>query len=55
VAQAAKRILIVDDQPHVLGVLRELVASYRHEHPYEITTMQAVATRSASCNVSAST
>ena len=43
VANAAKRILIVDDQPHVLGVLRELVASYRHEHPYEITTMQAVA------------
>jgi DNA-binding NtrC family response regulator len=43
VSQAAKRILIVDDQPHVLGVLRELVASYQHEHPYEITTMQAVA------------
>lgn len=41
-AKAAKRILIVDDQPHVLGVLRELVASYRHEYPYEITTTQNV-------------
>jgi DNA-binding NtrC family response regulator len=42
VAKAARRILIVDDQPHVLGVLRELVASYRHEYPYEITTTQNV-------------
>jgi DNA-binding NtrC family response regulator len=42
VAKAAKRVLIVDDQPHVLGVLRELVASYRHEYPYEITTTQNV-------------
>ena len=41
-AKAAKRVLIVDDQPHVLGVLRELVASYRHEYPYEITTTQNV-------------
>lgn len=39
---AAKRVLIVDDQPHVLGVLRELIASYRHEHPYEVTTAQTV-------------
>jgi DNA-binding NtrC family response regulator len=42
VAKASKRVLIVDDQPHVLGVLRELVASYRHEYPYEITTTQNV-------------
>jgi two-component system, NtrC family, nitrogen regulation response regulator GlnG len=42
VAKAAKRVLIVDDQPHVLGVLRELVASYRHEYAYEITTTQNV-------------
>ena len=41
-AKAAKRILIVDDQPHVLGVLRELLASYRHEYAYEITTTQNV-------------
>jgi len=42
VATAPKRVLIVDDQPHVLGVLRELIASYKHEHPYEITTTQVV-------------
>ena len=42
VATATKRVLIVDDQPHVLGVLRELIASYRHEHAYEITTAQSV-------------
>src|SRR5262250_2282649 len=42
VSNPAKRVLIVDDQPHVLGVLRELIASYRHEHVYEITTTQAV-------------
>ena len=41
-SNAAKRVLIVDDQPHVLGVLRELIASYRHEHVYEITTTQSV-------------
>jgi DNA-binding NtrC family response regulator len=40
--KATKRVLIVDDQPHVLGVLRELVASYRHEYAYEITTTQNV-------------
>jgi len=42
VSNPAKRVLIVDDQPHVLGVLRELIASYRHEHVYEITTTQSV-------------
>jgi DNA-binding NtrC family response regulator len=42
VATTPKRVLIVDDQPHVLGVLRELIASYKHEHPYEITTTQVV-------------
>jgi len=42
VVNAVKRVLIVDDQPHVLGVLRELIASYRHECPYEVTTTQSV-------------
>jgi DNA-binding NtrC family response regulator len=42
VSNTAKRVLIVDDQPHVLGVLRELIASYRHEHAYEVTTAQSV-------------
>jgi DNA-binding NtrC family response regulator len=43
VAKITKRILIVDDQPHVLSVLRDLLASYRHEYAYEITTTQTVA------------
>jgi two-component system phosphate regulon response regulator OmpR len=41
--KAMKRILIVDDQPRVLETLRDIVASFRHEHAYEITTAQAVA------------
>src|SRR6267143_3522561 len=40
---ATKRVLVIDDQPRVLEVLRDVLASLRHEHPYEITTMQAVA------------
>jgi DNA-binding NtrC family response regulator len=40
---ATKRILIIDDQPRVLDTLREIVASFQHEHAYEITTVQAVA------------
>ena len=39
----AKRILIVDDQQRVLDVLREVLASFRHRHAYEITTAQSVA------------
>ena len=41
--KAMKRILIVDDQPRVLDTLREIVASFQHQHTYEITTAQAVA------------
>jgi DNA-binding NtrC family response regulator len=41
--EAAKRVLIVDDQPRVLEVLREILASFRHAHAYEITTAQSVA------------
>jgi DNA-binding NtrC family response regulator len=41
--KATKRILIVDDQPRVLDVLREILASFRHEHAYEVTTTHAVA------------
>jgi DNA-binding NtrC family response regulator len=37
-----KRILIIDDQPHVLDALREIVAAFQHEHPYEITTARSV-------------
>jgi DNA-binding NtrC family response regulator len=38
-----KRILIVDDQPRVLETLRDVLASFQHEHAYESTTAQAVA------------
>jgi DNA-binding NtrC family response regulator len=40
---ATKRVLIVDDQPRVLDVLRDILASFRHEHTYEITTTHSVA------------
>jgi DNA-binding NtrC family response regulator len=36
-----KRVLIVDDQPHVLDALREIVAAFQHAHPYEITTARS--------------
>jgi DNA-binding NtrC family response regulator len=41
--KATKRVLIIDDQPRVLDVLRDIVASFRHEHVYEITTTNSVA------------
>ena len=41
--KATKRVLIVDDQPHVLDVLREILVSFRHGHAYEITTARYVA------------
>jgi DNA-binding NtrC family response regulator len=41
--QATKRVLIVDDQPRVLEVLREILASFQHGHAYEIMTARYVA------------
>jgi len=38
-----KRVLIVDDQPRVLDVLREILASFKHGYAYEITTALSVA------------
>lgn len=38
-----KRLLVVDDQPRVLEVLRDLLASFQHGHVYDITTTQSVA------------
>jgi DNA-binding NtrC family response regulator len=38
-----KRVLIVDDQPHVLDAVREIVAALQHGHHYEITTARSVA------------
>lgn len=40
--QVTKRVLIVDDQPRVLDVLREILASFQHPHVYEITTTPSV-------------
>ena len=40
---ATKRILIVDDQAHVLDVLRDIIARFQHGHAYEITTAHSVA------------
>ncbi len=30
-----KRVLIVDDQPHVLDLVREILASFQHGHAVE--------------------
>ena len=37
-ASATRRVLIVDDEPSVLDVLRHFFASFQHGHAYEITT-----------------
>ena len=37
-----KRVLVIDDQPRVLEVLRELLASFQHGYKYEISTAQSV-------------
>jgi CheY-like chemotaxis protein len=42
-AGVTKRVLIIDDQPRVLDVLREVVAGFQHGHAYEITTARFVA------------
>jgi DNA-binding NtrC family response regulator len=41
--KATKRVLIVDDQSHVLDVLRDIIARFQHGHAYEITTARSVA------------
>jgi len=41
--KVTKRILIVDDQPRVLDVLRDILASFQHGYAYEITTTDSVA------------
>jgi DNA-binding NtrC family response regulator len=41
--KATKRILIIDDQPRVLDVLRDILASFQHGYAYEITTTHSVA------------
>jgi CheY-like chemotaxis protein len=39
--KATKRILLVDDEPIVLTVLRDFFASFRHGHAYAITTAES--------------
>jgi len=38
-----KRVLIVGDEPNVVGVSREFFARFQHGHAYEITSAQSVA------------
>ena len=38
-----KRLLVIDDQPRVLEVLRDVLASFQHGHVYAITTTPSVA------------
>ncbi len=40
---ATKRVLVIDDQPRVLEVLRDVLASFQHGHSYEIATTGSVA------------
>ena len=36
-ADVTKRVLIVDDEPVLIGLLREIFVRFRHGHTYEIT------------------
>ncbi len=38
-----KRVLIVDDEPLLIAVLREIFARFQHGHTYEITPAHTVA------------
>ena len=40
-ARARKRVLIVDDEPSVLSMLRGFFASFHHGHVYQITTAES--------------
>jgi len=37
-----KRVLVIDDQPRVLEVLRDVLASFKHGYVYDITTTPSV-------------
>ena len=38
-----KRVLIVDDEPIVVTVLRAFFVAFRHGHAYEVTSVYSVA------------
>jgi YesN/AraC family two-component response regulator len=40
-ASATKRVLIVDDEPSILHMLRAFFASFHHGHAYQITTAES--------------
>jgi DNA-binding response OmpR family regulator len=42
VATTTKRVLIVDDEPVLIGLLREIFARFQHGHHYEITPAYSV-------------
>ena len=39
----AKRVLIVDDEPNVVGVLREFFARFQHGHAYVVVSASSAA------------
>src|SRR5207245_7463234 len=39
----SKRVLIVDDEPHVVGVLPEFFARFRHGHAYVVVSASSAA------------
>ena len=39
----SKRVLIVDDQPHVVGVLLEFFARFQHGHAYDVVPAHSAA------------
>ena len=42
VVNGTKRVLVIDDQPRVLEVLRDVLASFKHGYVYDITTTPSV-------------
>jgi CheY-like chemotaxis protein len=39
----SRRVLIVDDEPHVVGVLREFFARFQHGHVYDVVPAHSAA------------
>ena len=41
--ELSKRVLIVDDEPNVVGVLREFFARFQHGHAYDVVSAYSAA------------
>ena len=39
----SKRVLIVDDEPNIVGVLLEFFARFRHGHAYDVVSAYSAA------------